>query len=237
MYSPMTGTERAPLSQHKYSAFVDPSGGSSDSFTLAISHREGERIIIDAVRDVRPPFSPEAVINDFSILLKSYRVDRVTGDKYAGEFPRELFRRRGIRYIVAEKTKSDLFRDVLPALNSSRILLPRVDRLTNQLVGLERRTTRAGRDSIDHAPGGHDDLANAVAGAFDVASVRILTLVLANWDGSSAHWPNDEIDPREWAAAAANVAAGSAPSTIAKGSDIPSDMTMRLNGLTTFERN
>ena len=29
----------------------------------------------------------------------------------------------------------------------------------------ERRTSRIGRDTIDHAPGGHDDLANAVAGA------------------------------------------------------------------------
>src|SRR5262249_16241652 len=148
-------TERAPLSQYKYSAFVDPSGGSSDSFTLAVSHREGERVIIDAIRDVRPPFSPEAVLHDFSILCKQYRINQIVGDKYAGEFPRELFRRRGIKYIVADKTKSDLFRDLLPGLNSGRILLPRNDRLINQLVGLERRTTRAGRDSIDHAPGGH----------------------------------------------------------------------------------
>jgi hypothetical protein len=37
-------------------------------------------------------------------------------------------------------------------------------RLLTQLVGLERRTARGGRDSIDHAPGAHDDLANAVAG-------------------------------------------------------------------------
>ena len=29
----------------------------------------------------------------------------------------------------------------------------------------EHRTSRIGRDTIDHAPGGHDDLANAVAGA------------------------------------------------------------------------
>jgi hypothetical protein len=29
---------------------------------------------------------------------------------------------------------------------------------------LERRTARGGRDSIDHPPGAHDDLANAVAG-------------------------------------------------------------------------
>jgi hypothetical protein len=36
-------------------------------------------------------------------------------------------------------------------------------RLINQLIGLERRTARGGRDSIDHPPGAHDDLANCVA--------------------------------------------------------------------------
>ena len=37
-------------------------------------------------------------------------------------------------------------------------------RLAAQLCSLERRTARGGKDSIDHPPGGHDDLANAVAG-------------------------------------------------------------------------
>jgi hypothetical protein len=37
-------------------------------------------------------------------------------------------------------------------------------RLISQLVGLERRTARSGRDSIDHAPGAKDDVVNAVAG-------------------------------------------------------------------------
>jgi hypothetical protein len=39
-----------------------------------------------------------------------------------------------------------------------------------QLLGLERRTARGGRDSIDHAPGAHDDIANAAAGALTLAS-------------------------------------------------------------------
>lgn len=42
----------------------------------------------------------------------------------------------------------------------------------NQIVGLERRTARSGRDSIDHAPGGHDDVANAVAGAIVLAASK-----------------------------------------------------------------
>src|SRR5262249_45205314 len=37
-------------------------------------------------------------------------------------------------------------------------------RLQSQLIGLERRTSRGGRDSIDHAPGAKDDVANAAAG-------------------------------------------------------------------------
>jgi hypothetical protein len=53
---------------------------------------------------------------------------------------------------------------MLPLLNSGHIVLPRHDRLIAQIVGLERRVSRSGRDSIDHPAGGHDDLANAVAG-------------------------------------------------------------------------
>jgi hypothetical protein len=48
-------------------------------------------------------------------------------------------------------------------LNSGRVELH--PRLHAQLLGLERRTARGGKDSIDHAPNAHDDLANAAAGA------------------------------------------------------------------------
>jgi hypothetical protein len=156
--------EMAPISGQRYVAFVDPSGGSADSFTMAIGHRDGECAVIDAAREQRPPFSPEAVIDDLATLLKTYRISKVTGDHYAGEFPRELFRKRGIAYDCAESPKSDLFRDLLPLLNAGRIVLPKSDRLVSQLCGLERRVGRSGKDSIDHGPGQHDDLANATAG-------------------------------------------------------------------------
>jgi hypothetical protein len=183
-------SEMAPLPNPTYHAFVDPSGGSADSFTLAVSHRDGERIVVDAIRETRPPFSPEGVIEDFSLLLKSYRIARVVGDRYAGEFPRELFRKRGIHYVCAEKSKSDLFRDLLPMLNSGSICLPKSDRLVNQLTGLERRTARSGKDSIDHGPGGHDDLANAVAGAADcIIAAAYHAYVPASF--STYRMPND----------------------------------------------
>jgi hypothetical protein len=121
--------------------------------------------VLDAVREVRPPFSPESVVKEFAILLRSYRISTVTGDRYAGEWPRERFREHGIAYEVAESPRSDLYRDLLPVLNSGACELLDIPRLATQLCALERRTTRAGRDSIDHPAGGHDDVANAVAGA------------------------------------------------------------------------
>ena len=159
--------ELSRVADVRYLAFVDPSGGSADSFTLAIGHTEekGNPVaVVDAIRERRPPFSPESVVEEFATVLKSFGVRKVTGDRYAGEWPREAFRRYGILYEPASMSKSDLYRDALALLNAGRVELLDDDRLVTQLVGLERRTARGGRDSIDHAPGQHDDLANVVAG-------------------------------------------------------------------------
>lgn len=164
--------ELLPQSGVTYRAFVDPSGGSSDSMTLAIAHAHGDTAVLDAVREVRPPFSPEAVVADFASLLKSYRVHEVTGDRYGGEWPRERFRAHGVGYALSEAPKSDIYRDVLPLLNSRKAELLDLPRLAAQLCGLERRPTRGGRESIDHAPGAHDDVANAVAGALLLVGLR-----------------------------------------------------------------
>ncbi len=160
------------LSTHRYVAFVDPSGGSSDSMTLAVAHDEAGVGVLDALREVRPPFSPESVVREFCDLLKAYKVMKVTGDRYAGEWPRERFREHGITYEVGEKPKSDLYRDLLPLLNSGKVELLDERRLAAQMCGLERRTARGGRDSIDHSPGAHDDIANAAAGALLLSSSR-----------------------------------------------------------------
>ena len=166
--------ERPPATTQRYFGFVDPSGGSSDAMTLAIAHREGDSNVLDAVREVKPPFSPESVVSEFSTLLKSYRISTVRGDRYAGEWPREQFRKHGIAYELSDKARSELYQALLPLVNSSRVELLDYSRLVNQLVTLERRTARGGRDSIDHAPGAHDDIANAVAGAIVMASEKSL---------------------------------------------------------------
>jgi hypothetical protein len=151
-----------------YHGFCDPSAGSSDSMTLAIAHRHKDgHAILDAIRERRPKFSPEAVVSEFAALCKTYHVDRLTGDHWGGEFVVEPFRQRGIRYEPSAAPKSDIYRDALAILNGGRGRCELLDhpRLVAQLVSLERRTARSGKDSIDHPPGGHDDVCNAACGA------------------------------------------------------------------------
>jgi hypothetical protein len=169
--------ERAPERRLRYWGFVDPSGGSNDSMTLAIAHREGVTTILDAIREVRPPFSPEATVEEFAKLLRAYRCTSVFGDRYGGEWPREQFRRHGVLYELAEYSKSELYQALVPLVNSGGVDLLDSDRLVQQLVGLERRTARGGRDSIDHGRGAHDDVANAVAGAVQLAATRATSWV------------------------------------------------------------
>jgi hypothetical protein len=119
--------------------------------TLAIGHKTTtpeEQIVIDVIREVRPPFDPVAVVDNFAALLKTYRISKVLGDHYGGEFVKEPFRKQGINYEVCKTPKSDLFRDLLPLLNSRQITLPQHNRLIAQIVGLERRVSRAGKDSL-----------------------------------------------------------------------------------------
>ena len=148
-----------------YAAFCDPSGGASDAMTLAIAHLTGDGVgVLDVVIEARPPFSPEDVVAEFTAVLRTYGITRIIGDRYGGQWPRQRFQEHGITYEPSARAKSDLYIDFLPLLNAKRVELLEMPRMSAQLVGLERRTARSGRDSVDHSPGGHDDLVNVVAG-------------------------------------------------------------------------
>src|SRR5262249_45400679 len=84
--------ERPYDRRNLYGAFVDPSGGAHDSFTLGIAHKEGRTSVLDVIREVRPPFAPEAVVEQFCQVLRQYQIYGIRGDKYAGEWPVEQFR-------------------------------------------------------------------------------------------------------------------------------------------------
>jgi hypothetical protein len=156
--------ERQPNAKLGYRAFVDPSGGSSESMALAIGHRENDAVMLDLLREIRAPFSPEAAVEELCGELARYRVQTVSGDKYAGEWPAEQFAKRDVSYKPSAMDASKLYRELLPRLNTKAIGLLDEKRSLGQLASLERRTGRAGRDIVDHPRGAHDDLSNVIAG-------------------------------------------------------------------------
>ena len=166
-------TDLLPAQGINYAAFVDPSGGRRDQFTVSIAHRKGESTIIDLVRAWAPPFDPSEIAQECADTLKPYRIATVIGDAYGGEFPREHLRKHGINYEVSTKNRSQLYLNLIPVLNSKQVELPDNRKLIDELRRLERRRGRSGKDSIDHpAYSGSDDIANSVAGVVDLVITK-----------------------------------------------------------------
>jgi hypothetical protein len=181
--------ERPFENSNGYVAFVDPSGGSIDSMTLAVGHSEDNLAVLDLVREVPAPFMPSEAVEFFVQVLRQFGVRSVHGDKYAAHWVVEAFNRHGVHYEHSELSKSELYSELLPALNSRTVALLTHDRLRRQFLALERSTAR-GRENIDHPRGGRDDLANAVAGCLVMVSRGPPPSVLAQRKSPINYPPN-----------------------------------------------
>jgi hypothetical protein len=157
---------RPPHPAARYVAFADPGGGTgADSFTVAVAHAEGDRVIVDNLYEKRPPYDPSTVVAEIARLLRQYNLTSATGDRYAAGWVIDGFAREGVAYTHSERDRSAIYLDALVLFTSARARILDNQRLEHQLASLERRTTPRGKDIVNHPPGGHDDLANACCGA------------------------------------------------------------------------
>ncbi len=142
--------ELPPVSGVVYTGFIDASGGRKDSFTLSIAHKntEAETATIDVCREWRPPFQPQAVVEQVAEILKRYKISKARADRYAGEWINSAFIKEGIKIEPETRSKSELYIELLPLLHNGAIELPDNNRLINQLKGLERKTRAGGRDQL-----------------------------------------------------------------------------------------
>jgi hypothetical protein len=171
--------ERPPLPSLQYLAFCDAAGGTgSDSFTLAIAHRERDEartVMLDAVRERKPRFVPAAVIGELAQLLKLYNnITEIQGDRFAGGFHADEWRNHGIKFVPCERTTSENYLASLPLLLAGRARLLDHAVLRQQLAGLERRAHSGNRETVSHGAShsAHDDVATSVAGALVIAGGR-----------------------------------------------------------------
>jgi hypothetical protein len=167
-------SELLPQQRTLYAAFADVSGGRVDDAAIAIGHTTGRVVVVDCIKRYRPPFNPHEVVGSMAELVKRFGIRRVIGDNYAAEFVARAFESCGLIYEKSDKPKSALYAELLPRLCSGEIELPDEEALVDQLASLERRTRSGGKDVIDHPAGGHDDLANVVAGVADCLSARLV---------------------------------------------------------------
>ncbi len=177
--------ELPPVPGRTYVAFTDPSGGAVDSFTLSVAHTDKERnkAVLDCIREVVPPFSPDAVVKEFCALLKTYRISEVFGDAYAKDWVSEPFQKNGVNYRLAGMNRSEIYLSFLAAVMSGQVELLESKKLLHQLTSLERSPRSGGHDLIDHPSGEHDDVANSVAGVLArvVGGQGGVVLTFTNW--------------------------------------------------------
>jgi hypothetical protein len=133
-------------------------------------HIEGDRVVVDACRPWPAPHDPKAVAVQVKEFLASYGLSYAAADQYGSEITKALYREVGLTLTDAQWTRSEAYLGLLPLLMTGRVELPPDPVLRLELLGLERRTARSGKDSVDHRSGAHDDLANAVALAVVTAS-------------------------------------------------------------------
>jgi hypothetical protein len=202
-------TVRPPRQGMSYVGACDLGGGVRDSFVGSVCHDEAGVAVLDALIEIRAPYSPTAACEQVAAMLRSYRVRTVTGDRYSAQFVVDAFAKHGIVYEHSKRDRSAIYQDALPLFTSGRARLLDNARMVNQFASLERRTSSLGKDRIDHPPNGSDDVCNAAALAMVLASAvqdwsggrAILEVARQQMEAERATGRTDKPKPieREWA--------------------------------------
>jgi hypothetical protein len=189
--------------QFSYRAFADPAGGTGkDSFTVAIGHRlhdQANSVVIDALRERKPRFVPRDVIAEYAQILNQYHITEVQGDKFAGGFHADEWKRNGINFVPCERTTSENYLHALPMFLAGRVRLIDNATLRNQLTSLERRISPSGHETVSHpqVASAHDDLATVVCGLLSISAQPGYDLQYRAFEPSAPQRPPQQPQPPE----------------------------------------
>ncbi|NOS83158.1 MAG: hypothetical protein HOP32_16410 [Nitrospira sp.] len=173
-----------PQAGRNRKAFVDFGAGGDDDSVLGIAEpdEQGRAVLVLLVNQgprSGKTYSPADTAEKFCDILDLHGCPEVTGDNFAKNWPQDAFRRRGIRYVVSDKNRSEIYAAFEPMLNAGMVELLDLPILTRQLIGLIRKGVK-----IDHPAGEHDDWSNAAAGACVLAAAspqQASTFRLTGW--------------------------------------------------------
>jgi hypothetical protein len=182
-------------------SFTDMAAGGADASTIAVCYRDGERIICAALRGRHG--NPQAAVEEFAALAKSYRCRTVTGDNFAKDWVANAYRSCGLDYRRSPLTRSELYLEGRIHFARNLINIPNNPTLVRELRFLERRVLKTGRDQVSHpAAGGthHDDHANSLFGSMYLcakAAQRTAPKIVAPGVFSNGQWWGDASSNRQ----------------------------------------
>jgi hypothetical protein len=186
---------RPPIPGVEYRAFADPSGGVSDSFTLAIGHSEAELCYLDCLVEIVAPFDPGVATEAMAATLKAYGLHEVTGDHFSAQWVVSAFAKASIQYKHSELDRSTIYANALPLFTSGRARILDNRRLIGQIAQLERRAMPGGKDKIDHPRGMKDDASNSAMGVLVQVSAGGSAEILTQWQRAFGSVPDDDAPP------------------------------------------
>jgi len=161
-----------PRGKGKYKAGIDQSGLSGrDRFSFAISHREGEKIYVDAVRSWNTK-DFKVILEEISKLKDIYNLKDVLIDQYAQAYVSIALKEIGL---IAEKRPSlaEVFTNLKSLALMDCLFLPASPEIEQSLqntiafYGKSNRLTIAHERSVTY---GHGDIADAISSAVFASS-------------------------------------------------------------------
>lgn len=147
-----------------YSAGIDQSGLSGrDRFALAISHKDGDRVLVDHVQAWETKDSDKILV-DVGKLTEAYKLRKVSIDRYAKGWVAQALNKLGLE-VEIRPSLAEIYTNLKSLMIAGRLRLPDNLDLKKALQNTQAFYGRNNALSIAHqrSAAGHADLADAVA--------------------------------------------------------------------------
>jgi len=146
-----------------YNLGIDASGlAGRDLFGLAISHRQGPKIIIDYAKSFNTK-NLDIIVNEIKELKKNYNLGIAVIDRFAKGFVRAFLVKLGL-IVVIRPSLADIYVNAKSLAISGNLSLPINNELKKGLLNTQAFYSKSNSLTIGHPrdSAGHSDLADAV---------------------------------------------------------------------------
>jgi len=157
-----------------YNLGVDASGlAGADLFGLGISHRQGQKIIIDYAKSFNTQ-NLDIIINEIKEIKKNYNLRIAVIDRYAKGFVKAFLQKLGL-VVVIRPSLADIYVNAKSLAISGNLSLPVNNELKKGLLNTQAFYSKSNSLTIGHPrdSAGHSDLADACITSIFQSSRRI----------------------------------------------------------------